>query len=153
MAFDASWRRLLIGGEDGSLRMWNFNNGQCLKEFLGFGQVCCNKGIWEKVYSLAYYWAERSWECVDFHEEQKKDLQKNLVPVLKMRPSSSPVWVTWTGTVIAPGSSSSFSLFFFSTLKIPVPVPNINGPGNLVPVPDLVPKRGSGFSLVFTNSG
>jgi len=60
MAFDASWRRLLIGGEDGSLRMWNFNNGQCLKEFLGFGQVCNNKGMWEKVYSLAYYWAERS---------------------------------------------------------------------------------------------
>jgi WD40 repeat protein len=55
MAFDASWRRLLIGGEDGSLRMWNFNNGQCLKEFLGFGQVCSNKGMWEKVYSLAYY--------------------------------------------------------------------------------------------------
>jgi hypothetical protein len=80
-------------------------------------------------------------------------LQKNLVPVLKMGPSSSPVWVTWTGTLMAPGSSSCFSLYFFATLKIPVPVPNINGPGNVVLVPELVPKRGSGFSLVFTNSG
>lgn len=39
MAFDASLRRLLIASQDGSLRMWNFNNGQCLKEFVGFGQV------------------------------------------------------------------------------------------------------------------
>ncbi|BFI40394.1 hypothetical protein MPTK2_7g09070 [Marchantia polymorpha subsp. ruderalis] len=46
MAFDQSQRRLLLAGQDGSLRMWNFNNGECLKEFHGFGQdeinaACC----------------------------------------------------------------------------------------------------------------
>ena len=30
MAFDSTGRRLLTGGRDGSLRMWNFNNGACL---------------------------------------------------------------------------------------------------------------------------
>ena len=39
MSFDFSGRRLLIGGQDGRLSMWNFNNGQQLKEFRGFGQV------------------------------------------------------------------------------------------------------------------
>jgi WD40 repeat protein len=39
MSFDFSGRRLLIGGQDGHLSMWNFNNGQQLKEFRGFGQV------------------------------------------------------------------------------------------------------------------
>ena len=30
MAFDGTGRRLLTGGRNGSLRMWNFNNGACL---------------------------------------------------------------------------------------------------------------------------
>ncbi|MCO5601854.1 hypothetical protein L7F22_055979 [Adiantum nelumboides] len=38
MSFDFSGRRLIVGGQDGCLSMWNFNNGQCLKEFKGFGQ-------------------------------------------------------------------------------------------------------------------
>lgn len=44
MAFDHSWRRLLIGAQDGSMRFWNFNNGQVLKELVGWGQfeiTCC----------------------------------------------------------------------------------------------------------------
>ncbi|KAH7307740.1 hypothetical protein KP509_22G074700 [Ceratopteris richardii] len=38
MSFDFSGRRLIIGGQQGRLSMWNFNNGQFLKEFKGFGQ-------------------------------------------------------------------------------------------------------------------
>ncbi len=30
MAFDGCGRRLLTGGKDGSLKIWNFNNGACL---------------------------------------------------------------------------------------------------------------------------
>ena len=30
MAFDTTGRRLVTGGRDGSLKMWNFNNGACL---------------------------------------------------------------------------------------------------------------------------
>ena len=33
MALDTSKRRLITGGHDGSIKMWNFNNGQCLREF------------------------------------------------------------------------------------------------------------------------
>lgn len=31
MAFDGSKRRLVTGGRDGSIKIWNFNNGACLK--------------------------------------------------------------------------------------------------------------------------
>lgn len=34
MAFDHTGRRLLTGASDGSLKMWNFNNGALLKRFL-----------------------------------------------------------------------------------------------------------------------
>lgn len=37
-SFDNTGRRLLTGGQDGTLKMWNFNNGQCLKTFHGFGE-------------------------------------------------------------------------------------------------------------------
>jgi WD40 repeat protein len=33
ICFDFSGRRLITGGHDGSLKMWNFSNGQCLKDF------------------------------------------------------------------------------------------------------------------------
>ena len=43
MAFDNTGRRLLTAAQDGSLKMWNFNNGQCLKEFEAFGasEIAC----------------------------------------------------------------------------------------------------------------
>ena len=32
MRFDPSKRRLITGGRDGTVRIWNFNNGCCLSE-------------------------------------------------------------------------------------------------------------------------
>lgn len=33
MSLDSSGRRLITGSHDGSIKMWNFSNGQCLREF------------------------------------------------------------------------------------------------------------------------
>ena len=44
MTFDTTGRRLLTGGTDGTLYMWNFNNGSRLNEYVGFGSAeisCC----------------------------------------------------------------------------------------------------------------
>lgn len=32
MAFDPTGRRLITGGRDGAIKIWNFNNGACLGE-------------------------------------------------------------------------------------------------------------------------
>ena len=32
MTFDPSGRRLVTGGRNGSVKIWNFNNGACLRE-------------------------------------------------------------------------------------------------------------------------
>ncbi|XP_071951711.1 cilia- and flagella-associated protein 337-like [Antedon mediterranea] len=42
MTFDVSGRRLITGGRDGRLKVWNYNNGHCLKRlerFEGFEEV------------------------------------------------------------------------------------------------------------------
>ncbi|KAJ8404726.1 hypothetical protein AAFF_G00335890 [Aldrovandia affinis] len=43
LTFDPKGRRLVTGGRDGCLKVWNFNNGQCLKIFRkedGSAEVC-----------------------------------------------------------------------------------------------------------------
>ena len=45
MTFDPSGRRLITGGRDGSLKIWNFNNGACLSVLESSFTVevhCCN---------------------------------------------------------------------------------------------------------------
>ena len=38
MAFDEAGRRLITGANDGSVRVWNFSNGQCLQQLKNDGQ-------------------------------------------------------------------------------------------------------------------
>ncbi len=35
MAFDSTGRRLITGARDGSIKLWNFNNGACLSNLKG----------------------------------------------------------------------------------------------------------------------
>ncbi|XP_033640138.1 WD repeat-containing protein on Y chromosome-like [Asterias rubens] len=39
MTFDPSFRRLVTGGRDGSVKIWNFNNGACLRELETFDNM------------------------------------------------------------------------------------------------------------------
>lgn len=61
-SFDNSGRRLLTGGQDGSMKMWNFNNGQCLKVFNGFGEdeITCVAYVQE---GSNRYVAAAGWNC------------------------------------------------------------------------------------------
>ena len=47
MAFDPSGRRLITGGRDGSIKLWNFNNGACLSiletHYEAEVRICGNK--------------------------------------------------------------------------------------------------------------
>ena len=44
IAFDDTKRRMITGCRNGTIKVWNFNNGQILGELLGFGHnevTCC----------------------------------------------------------------------------------------------------------------
>jgi WD40 repeat protein len=49
MTLDMSQRRLVTCARDGTCKMWNFNNGQCLKEFAGFGDAEVSPGFSDRL--------------------------------------------------------------------------------------------------------
>lgn len=55
MRFDPSKRRLITGARDGTVRIWNFNNGCCLRELQAVDDqevICTVKFIWTLNQSL-----------------------------------------------------------------------------------------------------
>ena len=41
MTFDSTERRLITGGRDGRLRIWNYNNGHCIRMLEKGGRLEC----------------------------------------------------------------------------------------------------------------
>ncbi|RKO89076.1 WD40-repeat-containing domain protein [Blyttiomyces helicus] len=71
MAFDAGCRRLITGGRDGTIRVWNFNNGQLLQELVK-GEDSEVTGITyidmkERQYMVATGWNRKVSDKQDMH--------------------------------------------------------------------------------------
>merc|ERR1712093_470260 len=74
VAFDHSWRRLLVGWQDGKVRVYNFSSGQCLAECIppaghgsGLGahacEISCVMGLRDGnlSYIVACGWSREVW--------------------------------------------------------------------------------------------
>ncbi|XP_044058809.1 WD repeat-containing protein on Y chromosome [Siniperca chuatsi] len=75
MTFDPKGRRLITGGRDGCLKIWNFNNGQCLKTLKKDGEcheVCdC---IFLKVHRNLYVMSVGRDRKIDIYSDTPEDL-------------------------------------------------------------------------------
>ncbi|XP_035856994.1 WD repeat-containing protein 49 [Sander lucioperca] len=75
MTFDPKGRRLVTGGRDGSLKIWNFNNGQCLKTLKKDGEcheVCdC---IFLQVHRNVYVMSVGRDRMIDIYPDIPEDL-------------------------------------------------------------------------------
>ncbi|XP_036392841.1 WD repeat-containing protein on Y chromosome [Megalops cyprinoides] len=74
LTFDPQGRRLVTGGRDGSLKVWNFNNGQCLKIFRrenGSKDVCdCTYlTVNRNTYVISVGWSRR----IDIYFDSPED--------------------------------------------------------------------------------
>ncbi|CAG9835022.1 unnamed protein product [Diabrotica balteata] len=66
--FDPGWQRLLTGAHDGTLKIWNFNTGTCLRN-MKIEQWCeVQSVIWVKGRILAIGWNRRVTEFADTNE-------------------------------------------------------------------------------------
>ncbi|ROK70867.1 WD repeat-containing protein 49 [Anabarilius grahami] len=81
MAFDSSGRRLVTGGIDGCLKMWNFNNGQCVKILKKDGKCdqicdCLYLKLHRKAFVISVGWDRR----IDVYEDFKEETQMTQRP-------------------------------------------------------------------------
>ncbi|GAA6232708.1 WD repeat-containing protein on Y chromosome-like [Lates japonicus] len=75
MTFDSNGRRLITGGRDGCLKIWNFNNGQCLKTLKKDGecQEVCDC-IFLKVHRNCYVMSVGRDRKIDIYSDIPEDL-------------------------------------------------------------------------------
>ncbi|CAG9858410.1 unnamed protein product [Phyllotreta striolata] len=68
--FDPGWQRLLTGAHDGTLKIWNFNTGTCLRNLSiePFNEV--QSVVWVKGRILASGWNRRITEFADTNETE-----------------------------------------------------------------------------------
>ncbi|XP_050985722.1 WD repeat-containing protein on Y chromosome isoform X1 [Labeo rohita] len=81
MAFDTSGRRLVTGGRDGCLKMWNFNNGQCVKILSRDGRCaeicdCAYLTLHRNAFVISVGWGRR----IDIYLDSKEETQFNQNP-------------------------------------------------------------------------
>ncbi|KAI7801017.1 putative WD repeat-containing protein on Y chromosome-like [Triplophysa rosa] len=81
MAFDSNGRRLVTGGRDGSLKMWNFNNGECLKILRADGRCaeicdCAYLKLHRSAFVISVGWGRR----IDIYSDSIEETQYNQKP-------------------------------------------------------------------------
>ncbi|XP_067102784.1 cilia- and flagella-associated protein 337 [Osmerus mordax] len=84
MTFDHRGRRLVTGGRDGCLKIWNFNNGQCLKILKKDGESrevcdCSYLTVYRNTYVMSVGWDRK----IDIYSETPEDshqVQRPLPP-------------------------------------------------------------------------
>lgn len=82
MAFDDSGRRLITGGRDGLTRVWNFNNGHCLKILTKESEnLEINDVKYIKVYNNKFI-VSVGWDrCINVFDDDINDIRLYTNPV------------------------------------------------------------------------
>ncbi|KAJ8045382.1 WD repeat-containing protein on Y chromosome [Holothuria leucospilota] len=70
MTFDPSLRRLITGGRDGTVKVWNFNNGACLRELEVFDNLEITGIVCPKQRIVTTGWNRRIATYIDSDEDE-----------------------------------------------------------------------------------
>ncbi|XP_045929409.1 WD repeat-containing protein on Y chromosome isoform X1 [Micropterus dolomieu] len=85
MAFDHNGRRLITGGRDGYLKIWNFNNGQCLKTLKKDGEC-------HEVRDCIFLKVHRNFYVMSVGRDQKIDIYSDIPEDLHRVQRPQPSW-------------------------------------------------------------
>ncbi|XP_036801709.1 WD repeat-containing protein on Y chromosome [Oncorhynchus mykiss] len=143
MTFDGPKRRLITGSKDGTLRLWNFNNGALLSELplVDSNEVTGILYINERIYVSG--WSKRVMWYLDNKEEDKMEHrvwnQYHSDDIYSMHAHGSKMLVTasYSGDVIVWNidSGQAFCRFNASESPLPLlPIRVIEKPGQVVTV-------------------
>uniref|UniRef100_A0A4X2LY06 WD40 repeat domain 95 n=1 Tax=Vombatus ursinus TaxID=29139 RepID=A0A4X2LY06_VOMUR len=74
LTFDSSGRRLVTGGRDGCLRIWNYNNGHCLKTLTQDPSLCHVTVLTDSPYDFHHFWKPQPHWSDDLIRGHKDDI-------------------------------------------------------------------------------
>ncbi len=85
MTFDESGRRLITGGRDGTCKIWNFNNGHCLKVLRKDNKHEITDVRYIKIYNNKFI-INVGWDrCINIYDDDVDDVRLYAEP--------NPRWV------------------------------------------------------------
>ncbi|XP_035535517.1 WD repeat-containing protein 49 [Morone saxatilis] len=85
MTFDPKGRRLITGGRDGCLKIWNFNNGQCLKTLQKDGES-------HEVFDCIFLKVHRNFYVMSVGRDRKIDIYSDIPEDLHHVQRPQPSW-------------------------------------------------------------
>ncbi|XP_041796837.1 WD repeat-containing protein on Y chromosome [Chelmon rostratus] len=85
MTFDSKGRRLITGGRDGCLKIWNFNNGQCLKTLKKGGEC-------QEVCDCIFLKVHRNFHVMSVGRDRKIDIYSDTPEDLHHIQRPQPSW-------------------------------------------------------------
>ncbi len=100
MSYDGTGRRLITGSRDGECKIWNFNNGHCIKTLK-------KEGVVDEISDITYIQVYNNkfivtvgWDrCVNIYDDKKDDIKEESEPLPR-----------WTDDIV---KLSSFGLFIY----------------------------------------
>jgi WD40 repeat protein len=81
MTFDDTGRRLITGGRDGLTKIWNFNNGHCLKTLQKEVNLEINDVKYIRVYNNRFI-VTVGWDrCINVYDDDMNDIRYFINPI------------------------------------------------------------------------
>lgn len=75
MTFDETGRRLITGGRDGNCKIWNFNNGHCLKILRKSNKHEISDVKYVKIYNNKFI-VNVGWDrCINIYDDDVDDVR------------------------------------------------------------------------------
>lgn len=82
MAFDKSGRRLVTGGRDGLVKMWNFNNGAILKKMMKGNKLEITEVLYVDMFTGRYIISVGWDRCVTIYNDDPDESEADPIRVL-----------------------------------------------------------------------
>ena len=81
MTFDKTGRRLITGARDGVCKIWNFNNGHCLKTLDKANNLEISDIIYTQIYNNKFI-VTVGWDrCINIYDDDVTDIKNTNEPL------------------------------------------------------------------------
>ncbi|XP_041112477.1 WD repeat-containing protein on Y chromosome-like [Polyodon spathula] len=157
MTFDGPKRRLITGSMDGTIKLWNFNNGACLWELPKFdntevtGILYLNQRIYVSGWSKYVMWYLDAKEDDELEYRQWKRYHSEDIFSMDMHGNKLLVTASYSGDIIVWNIDSGQAFCRFNPYQSPQPLLPVRVSEEVKPVQDKSPNHAEDLTEPWAN--